>query len=78
MVTLKEKSSNRWLGLVAYAQLKFLNDELEEDHRNGQDYLINRATLNLLKERGVEPALTDIIEKAMGDKDQVEFYWIKS
>ncbi len=78
MITLKDKSNNRWIGQVSYAQLQFLIDELEEEHKNDQDYWINRVTLDVLKERGADAALTNIIEKAMGDKDEVEFYWIKS
>ncbi len=78
MITLKEKSNNRWIGSISYAQLQFLIDELAEEHKNDQDYWINRVTLEALKERGAEAALTNIIEKAMGDKDEVEFYWMKS
>jgi hypothetical protein len=32
----------------------------------------------MLKARGADMHLAAIIEKAMGDKDEVEFYWIKS
>lgn len=78
MITLKDKSNNRWIGSISYAQLQFLIDELTEEHKNDQDYWINRVTLDALKERGAEAALTNIIEKAMGDKDEVEFYWMKS
>jgi processive 1,2-diacylglycerol beta-glucosyltransferase len=78
MITLKEKSNNRWIGSISYAQLQFLIDELAEEHKSDQDYWINRVTLEALKERGAEVALTNIIEKAMGDKDEVEFYWMKS
>ncbi|MGZ8257934.1 MAG: hypothetical protein ACXWTR_02020 [Methylotenera sp.] len=78
MITLKDTANNRWIGSITYAQLQFLIDELEEMHKNDQDYWINRATLDVLKERGAEAALTEVIAKAMGDKDEVEFYWIKS
>lgn len=78
MITLKEIGNNRWIGSITYAQLQFLMDELDEMHKNDQDYWINRATLDVLKGRGAEAALTEAIEKAMGDKDEVEFYWIKS
>ena len=37
MITLKDKSSNRWLGQISYAQLKFLNDELLAEHKDDQD-----------------------------------------
>ncbi|MDP3087711.1 MAG: hypothetical protein Q8M99_05940 [Methylotenera sp.] len=78
MITLKDKSNNRWLGQISYAQLKFLNDELVAGHKNEQDYWLNHATLDLLKSRGADADLIAIMEKAMHDKDKVEFYWIKS
>jgi hypothetical protein len=78
MITLKDKSNNRWLGQISYAQLKFLNDELVAEHKDDQDYWVNRDALEMLKARGADIHLAAIIEKAMGDKDEVEFYWIKS
>lgn len=78
MVTLKDKNTNAWLGSVTYAQLQFLINELKDEYKNGQEYLVNRDSLEILKFQGAEAALTKVIEKAMGDKDKVEFYWIKS
>lgn len=78
MVTLKDKNNNRWLGQIGYEQLKFLNDELSAEHKNDQDFRIDSETLESLKARGADELLANIIEKAMGDKDKVEFYWIKS
>ncbi len=78
MITLKDKSNNRWLGQISYAQLKFLNDELVAAHKDNQDYWLNREALEMLKARGADVHLAAIIEKAMVDKDEVEFYWIKS
>ncbi len=78
MITLKDKSTNRWLGQISYAQLKFLNNELVAEHKDDQDYWVNRDALEMLKARGADVHLAAIIEKAMGDKDEIEFYWIKS
>ena len=78
MITLKDKSTNRWIGQISYAQLKFLNDELVAEHKDDQDYWINRDTLDMLRARGADVNLATIIEKAMGNKDEIEFYWIKS
>jgi hypothetical protein len=78
MITLKDKSNNRWLGQISYAQLKFLNDELTAEHKDEQDYRLNRDALDTLRARGADVNLAVLIEKAMGDKDEIEFYWIKS
>jgi hypothetical protein len=78
MITLKDKSNNRWLGQISYAQLKFLNDELVTEHKYEQEYLVNREKLAVLKVHGADAALAAIIEKALGDKYSIEFYWVKS
>jgi hypothetical protein len=78
MITLKDKQTNRWLGRISYAQLKFLNSELDEEYKSNQDYSINRVILDALKERGADAMLINIIDKALGDKYSVEFYWVKS
>jgi len=78
MITLKDISSNRRIGSISYAQLQFLIDELGEQHKNDQDFRVNSAALKVLKEHGADAPLTDIIEKAMGNHNEVEFYWIKS
>ena len=78
MVTLKDKNTNAWLGSVTYAQLQFLINELKDEYKNGQEYLVNRDSLEILKQQGADGALTKVIEKAMGDEDKVEFYWVKS
>jgi len=73
MITLKDKSNNRWLGQISYAQLKFLNDELVAEHENDQDYRLNRTTLNLLRSRGADAHLTAIIEKPWAIKMKLSF-----
>ncbi|MEQ1765900.1 MAG: hypothetical protein ABL859_00600 [Methylotenera sp.] len=78
MITLKDKSTNRWLGQISYAQLKFLNDELLAEHKDDQDYKIDRDALDTLKARGADLHLAAILDKAMGDKEEIAFYWIKS
>jgi hypothetical protein len=78
MITLKDKSNNRWLGQISYAQLKFLNDELLAEHKRDQEYWVNRSAFETLKSRGADAHLTAIIEKAIANQDSIEFYWIKS
>lgn len=78
MITLKDTSNNRWLGQISYEQLKFLNDELAEEHKNDQDYWVNRETLEALIARGADAHLVTVLQKAMGDQGGIQFYWIKS
>lgn len=78
MITLKDKSNGRWLGSISESQLQFLLDQLEEEHREDQDYWINRATLDIFRENGADPALVKLIENAMGDSEDIEIVWSRS
>lgn len=78
MITLKDKSNGRWLGSISESQLQFLVDQLEEEHREDQDYWINRAMLDIFRENGADPALVKLIENAMGDSEDIEIVWSRS
>ena len=73
MVTLNDKNTNAWLGSVTYAQLQFLINELKDEYKNGQEYLVNRDSLEILKQQGAEGALTKVIEKQWVTKTRSNF-----
>ena len=56
-------------------QLAFLVDQLEEESEDDKDYFIDRDTLELLSDNGADPELLAIIEKAMGDDDEIDVAW---
>jgi hypothetical protein len=63
------------IGVITDAQLKFLVDQLEEEHDNDKDYFIDRDTLELLSDNGADPELLGLIEKAMGVEDEIDIAW---
>ena len=77
-IIIKEKETNKWLGSISELQLQFLIDELEEEHKGDQDYWVNQVTLDVLKDKGADPSLVQLIESAMGGRGEVEIYWTKS
>ena len=72
MVKLYEKGTRRYLGRISDEELQFLIDNLEEETLTDTDYYINRATLELLKAKGMSQGLAGLIEGAMGRKDDAE------
>jgi hypothetical protein len=78
MITLKEKDSGRWLGTLTESQLQFLQEQLEEEDQEDQDYWINRATLDLFCDNGADPALVEMLDQAMGDREEIEILWARS
>lgn len=72
MVKLYVKGTGQYLGRIDDDQLQFLIDSLEEESLTDTDYYLNRATLDLLKEKGLSQELAQMIEGAMGEDDEVE------
>jgi len=63
------------IGTISDVQLKFLVEQLEEEHEEDQDYSIDRETLDLMSDNGADPELLAMLEKAIGDDDEMRIAW---
>ena len=63
------------IGEISDKQLAFLVEQLEEEHDEDQDYFIDRETLELLSDNGADPELLAMLEKAMGDDEEMDIAW---
>lgn len=63
------------IGTISDEQLKFLVEQLEEEHDEDTDYFIDRDTLELLYDNGADPELLGMLEKAIGDDDSMDIAW---
>lgn len=63
------------IGEISDKQLAFLVEQLEEEHDEDQDYFVDRETLELLSDNGADPELLGMLEKAMGDDDEMDIAW---
>ncbi|MBU0549781.1 MAG: galactosyldiacylglycerol synthase [Candidatus Omnitrophica bacterium] len=75
MVELYDKSTNDYLGKISEEELQFLIDNFEEENLTDEDYYIDRATLEFLKEKGMSPELAKIIESAIGQNEGTEILY---
>jgi processive 1,2-diacylglycerol beta-glucosyltransferase len=75
MISLKEKGSNRPLGTITEAQLKFLVDQLEEEWLEDQDYTITTMLIEYFEGQGADPALISLLKDALAGRDEVEIVW---
>jgi len=75
MIELRDKENGSHLGSISEDDLKFLIDNLEEESDDDTDYYLTRETLVLLKDRGASAALTEVLESALGGRDDVEIEW---
>jgi hypothetical protein len=67
--------NNETIGTITAVQLQFLVDQLEEEDAEDTDYYVDRDTLELLSDNGADPDLIAMIEKAMGDDDDIDIAW---
>lgn len=78
MIQLKNKETGSLLGSITEEELQFLIDNLEEEWEEDTDYYLNRTTLEMLMDRGASQSLLEILERAMGDRDDIEIEWSRS
>ena len=78
MVKLYDKAGGNFLGEITDAECKFLIDQLEEESETDDDYYLDRDTLDFLKEKGMDEALTALLEGALGANDSVEIRYEKA
>ena len=75
MITLIDVATNAELGTITDAQLTFMVDQLEEESTEDQDYYINADTLDLFEQNGAEPALVDLLRRALGGRAEMDVRW---
>jgi hypothetical protein len=72
MIRLIDKDTGKYLGRITEEDLKFLQENLEEESTTDFDYYINSETLDLLKEKGMSADFAKLIEVAMGGSGEIE------
>jgi len=77
MVELTDKETGNRIGEVSENDFQFLVDHLEEESETDEDYYIDRETLDYLKESGMPPALTTLLEAALGSRADMEIVFHK-
>lgn len=75
MVTVYDKESGALLGRITERQLRFLQDQLEEESASDTDYYINTATIDMLEKQGADPALLEVLARGLRRRDETEIRW---
>ena len=78
MIELRDKETGDSLGSVSAEELQFLIDQLEEESDDDTDYYLNRTTVDMLKQHGASVHLSELLERALGDRDGVEIDWSRT
>jgi processive 1,2-diacylglycerol beta-glucosyltransferase len=78
MIQLRDKATGSVLGSISEEELQFLIDQLEEEWEEDTDYYLNRTTFEMLNTRGASQHLLDLLERAMGGRNEIEIEWSRS
>lgn len=73
MITLRNKGTRRRIGTLSEDLLQFLIDHL--DAEGDQGYIMRRSQIQSFKECRADPGLITMLEKALGDCDQIAVIW---
>ena len=63
------------IGNIDDKQLAFLVEQLEEENDDDTNYFVDRETLELLSDNGADPDLLALLEKGMGDDEEMDISW---
>ena len=75
MIELREKGTSTVIGTITEDQLQALSSEMEAESSTDRDYYLNRETLDMLEDDGVDPTLVSMLRAAMGGRDELEIEW---
>ena len=72
MYQLIRKSDQQVVGEISAEEMQFLRDNLEEESLTDDDYTFTRLTLEFLRGSGMDAHLAQVLEAALGERDEVE------
>jgi hypothetical protein len=72
---LRDKETGATLGNISDQQLQFLIDRLEEESPDDTDYYIDKDSLEMFAEQGADPELLGLLQRALGDREEMEIEW---
>ena len=74
-IRLIDKESGANLGEISHEDMKFLIDQLEEEHSRDRDYFIDGATIGILEHAGASPHLLALLREIVGVSEGVDIRW---
>lgn len=75
MIDLYNDATDVLIGTMTEADLKVLQDALEEEGEDDQDYYIDLATLDVLGDGRATEHLMGLLRKALGTAEGVDIRW---
>lgn len=77
-IVLYDERTGVALGSITPEQLGALQLFLVQGNSEDRDYYVNQVTVDLLRQRGVDPALVALLEQAIGETGEADIRWAQS
>jgi hypothetical protein len=74
-VRLFDEATDQQVGVLTDEQFQFLQDHLEAEDPDDDDYYINSATLDAFAEQGADAAVLSVLRTAMGSRTEMDIRW---
>lgn len=74
-VTLLDLATDDVIGVLTDEQFRFLEEHLESEDADDDDYYLNRATLDAFADQGGDPSVIGLLRRAMGNRDDMDIRW---
>ena len=75
MIDVYNNETNELIGSITEADLKVLQDHLEEESLDDQDYYIDRATIDVIGDGQATEHLMHLLRAALGEKESIDIRW---
>ncbi|HVH38582.1 MAG TPA: hypothetical protein VM764_01030 [Gemmatimonadaceae bacterium] len=75
MINLRDNETGVVIGAISEEDLAFLEESLEEESGEDQDYWIDLDTVEMLEEAGAPASLLALLRHALTDRAGVEIAW---
>ena len=72
MIALYDGESDEEVGQVTEAQLDFLQENLVEESLDASSYNITPGVVSSLESNGADPALIEVLRKALGSRTSLD------
>jgi len=75
MIDLYNDETDQLIGSITEADLEVLQDALEEESSEDQDYFINQATLDVIGDGRATDHLLKVLRDALGSNEGIDIRW---
>ncbi len=77
MIDLYNDATNQLIGSITEADLKVLQDALEEESTEDQDYFIDQGTIGVIGDGRATDHLLKVLRDALGASDGIDVRWVR-